>query len=121
MMATLKNFYASTEGQRLIAAGLAVAAVCLARTLRHKPEKAEVTGGESHSANVEGNANVVVMVDANAANAVNIVNNHYHAPLQSTQVQVQVQSTESSPSSAVPSDETGRQLAVGTARRRAAD
>ena len=76
---------------------------------------------ESHSANVEGNANVVVMVDANAANAVNIVNNHYHAPLQSTQVQVQVQSTESSPSSAVPSDETGRQLAVGTARRRAAD
>ena len=76
-------------------------------------------GGESHSANVEGNANVVVMVDANAANAVNIVNNHYHAPLQSTQVQVQ--STESSPSSAVPSDETGRQLAVGTARRRAAD
>ena len=84
----VKEFFASPQGVA-IALGLVVVGIGVGYAL-------------SHSANVGGNANTV-----------NIVNNHYHAPLQSTQVQVQ--STESSPSSAVPSDGMGRQLAVGTA------
>ena len=81
----VKEFFASPQGVA-IALGLVVVGIGVGYAL-------------SHSANVGGNANTV--------------NNHYHAPLQSTQVQVQ--STESSPSSAVSSDGMGRQLAVGTA------
>lgn len=60
----VKDFFASPQGVA-IALGLVVVGIGVGYAL-------------SHSANVGGNAN-----------AVNIVNNHYNAPLQSAQIQVQ--------------------------------